>query len=114
MGLSRTIRAFCRWYLRVAVGTAICFLSCEMLAQQSHIVIVNNDDMGWGDFHSYGSAYSQTPNIDALASHGKQRSSRGFLFAALLGSRLMPTENDVRFTRLVTQVVIRFIVLPGI
>jgi uncharacterized sulfatase len=41
-----------------------------MLAQQPNIVIVNIDDMGWGDFHSYGNAYSQTPNIDALASQG--------------------------------------------
>ena len=41
-----------------------------MPAQQPNIVIVNIDDMGWGDFHVYGSAYSQTPNIDALASQG--------------------------------------------
>jgi uncharacterized sulfatase len=41
-----------------------------MPAQQPNIVVVNIDDMGWGDFHSYGSAYSQTPNIDALASQG--------------------------------------------
>ncbi|HEX4413037.1 MAG TPA: sulfatase-like hydrolase/transferase, partial [Lacipirellulaceae bacterium] len=48
-----------------------CALACASLrAQQPNILIVNIDDMGWGDFHSYGSAYSQTPNIDALASQG--------------------------------------------
>lgn len=35
-----------------------------------NIVIVNIDDMGWGDFGAYGSEYSQTPNIDQLAAAG--------------------------------------------
>src|SRR5690349_20714563 len=35
-----------------------------------NIVIVNIDDMGWGDFGAYGSEYSQTPNINQLAAAG--------------------------------------------
>ena len=49
------------------------FTLCAMraaFAQQPNIVIINIDDMGWGDFGSYGSAYSQTPNIDQLANQG--------------------------------------------
>jgi uncharacterized sulfatase len=52
------------------VGATICFRCSELAAQQPNIVIVNIDDMGWGDFHSYGSSYSQTPNIDQLAAQG--------------------------------------------
>ena len=39
-------------------------------AQQPNIVIINIDDMGWGDFGVYGSDHSQTPNINALANQG--------------------------------------------
>ena len=39
-------------------------------AAAPNIVIVNIDDMGWGDFGVYGSEYSQTPNIDQLAATG--------------------------------------------
>lgn len=46
------------------------FLPTALPAQQPNIVIVNIDDMGWGDFNVYGSAYSQTPNIDQLAAAG--------------------------------------------
>ena len=47
-----------------------CAIGSSALAQQPNVVIVNIDDMGWGDFNVYGSAYSQTPNIDRLASQG--------------------------------------------
>lgn len=35
-----------------------------------NVIIINIDDMGWGDFESYGSQFSNTPNIDQLASEG--------------------------------------------
>lgn len=44
--------------------------SAVSIAQQPNIVIVNIDDMGWGDFGAYGSAHAQTPNIDQLALEG--------------------------------------------
>src|SRR6476620_9930895 len=69
--LLRTMtRAFFEWCLPLVIGAAASFQCSEMMAQQPNIVVVNIDDMGWGDFHVYGSAYSQTPNIDALASQG--------------------------------------------
>ena len=63
-------RALFKRCLPPLIGAAVSFLYSEVPAQQPNIVVVNIDDMGWGDFHAYGSAYSQTPNIDALASQG--------------------------------------------
>src|SRR5215216_3990557 len=69
--LSRTTtRAFLERCWPLVIGATVSILCSEMPAQQPNIVIVNIDDMGWGDFHVYGSAYSQTPNIDALALQG--------------------------------------------
>jgi arylsulfatase A-like enzyme len=59
---------------RRALGALLCALIVaappELLAQQPNIVIINIDDMGWGDFAVYGSQHSQTPNIDSLAAQG--------------------------------------------
>ena len=38
--------------------------------ERPNVVIINIDDMGWGDFGVYGSQYSQTPFVDALAAQG--------------------------------------------
>jgi arylsulfatase A-like enzyme len=64
------IRSFWKWCLPLVATIATHYLSTLALAQQPNIVIINIDDMGWGDFHVYGSAYSQTPNIDQLAAQG--------------------------------------------
>lgn len=45
-------------------------MAVTLRGQQPNIVIVNIDDMGWGDFAVYGSQYAQTPNIDVLANQG--------------------------------------------
>ncbi|HEX6962503.1 MAG TPA: sulfatase-like hydrolase/transferase, partial [Lacipirellula sp.] len=37
---------------------------------QPNVVIVNLDDFGWGDIGAYGSDYTETPNLDALAAAG--------------------------------------------
>jgi arylsulfatase A-like enzyme len=69
--LARTMtRAFFERCCRLMIGVVVIVLCSDTPAQQPNIVVVNIDDMGWGDFHVYGSAYSQTPNIDALASQG--------------------------------------------
>src|SRR5689334_15645923 len=70
MTLARTIRTHLRLCLLFATEVLITSLFAASWAQQPNIVLINIDDMGWGDFHSYGSAYSQTPNIDALAAQG--------------------------------------------
>jgi len=61
-------RHACRLFWLLALSGAL--LAAGLNAQQPNIVLVNIDDMGWGDFHAYGSAYSQTPNIDQLAAQG--------------------------------------------
>ncbi len=45
-------------------------ISARSVASQPNIIIINIDDMGWGDFGAYGSAYAETPNVDQLASDG--------------------------------------------
>ena len=56
-----------RW---VALAIITFCVANAAFAQQPNIVIINIDDMGWGDFGAYGSSYSQTPNIDRLATEG--------------------------------------------
>jgi uncharacterized sulfatase len=70
MALVRTICDCWHRYLPLAAGIAALLLSSPVSAQQPNVVIVNIDDLGWGDFHAYGSAYAQTPNIDQLAAQG--------------------------------------------
>src|SRR4051812_13063398 len=70
MHFKRTIRSMWQRCWVLAAIVAMHFLSAVSIGQQPNIVLINIDDMGWGDFHVYGSAYSQTPNIDALASQG--------------------------------------------
>jgi arylsulfatase A-like enzyme len=70
MVLRQAIREWLRRLLPLAAGLAAQFLSSPAPGQQPNIVIINIDDMGWGDFHVYDSAYSQTPNIDQLAAQG--------------------------------------------
>src|SRR3954468_4603556 len=73
--LSRTTtRTSFKQRLPLLVGAAVSFLCTEMPAQQPNILIVNIDDMGRGDFHSYGSAYSQTPHIAELPAGGTRLS----------------------------------------
>jgi uncharacterized sulfatase len=65
-----SVQPFKRFWLGCALWIVAVVPNASSFAQQPNIVIVNIDDMGWGDFHSYGSAYSQTPNIDQLAAQG--------------------------------------------
>jgi arylsulfatase A-like enzyme len=58
----------CVRHIALVIGSV--WLASVASAQQPNIVIINIDDMGWGDFGAYGSAYSQTPNIDQLATEG--------------------------------------------
>ena len=59
-----------RHRLIAALGIVCAFFATTLFGQQPNIVVINIDDMGWGDFGAYGSAYSQTPNIDQLAAQG--------------------------------------------
>src|SRR3954447_26343726 len=72
MRFKRTIRSMWRRGWVLAALIAVRFLSLVSPAQQPNIVLINIDDMGWGDFHVYGSASSPTQNIDALAAEGSR------------------------------------------
>jgi len=39
-------------------------------AQRPNVVLIITDDVGYGDFGSYGAPDIKTPNIDSLASDG--------------------------------------------
>ncbi len=53
----------------VAAGAA--FAGCSQAdRQQPNVVFILADDLGWGDLSCYGQQRFDTPNIDALASHG--------------------------------------------
>jgi arylsulfatase A-like enzyme len=54
-----------------------CLVSCksqkksEMPENLPNIVLINADDLGYGDLSCYGATMVHTPNIDKLASEGK-------------------------------------------
>ncbi len=61
-------RSLAQHTMMVLLG--VVFNCAPIVGQQPNIVIINLDDMGWGDFGAYGSQYSQTPNINELAAQG--------------------------------------------
>ena len=65
---SRLLANLCLALAFVALAFAALVARAEAAAP--NVVIVNIDDMGMGDFSSYGSQFSSTPNIDQLASQG--------------------------------------------
>ncbi|WP_336516646.1 sulfatase [Pollutibacter soli] len=64
----------------LALLFGVCFLSSWSYVQRStfyvqptpNIIIINMDDMGYGDPVCYGGGPYKTPNIDALAARGKR------------------------------------------
>lgn len=60
---SRHLRAICSLVL------AFFLISCQP-APRMNVVLLIVDDLGWADTGIYGSAFYETPNIDALAEDG--------------------------------------------
>ncbi|PAY17180.1 N-acetylgalactosamine-6-sulfatase [Rhodopirellula sp. SM50] len=64
------------WFARVVVllvvvaGSIGMGRSCDAAETPPNIVLVFIDDMGWGDFSSFGNDDAATPNIDRLAEEG--------------------------------------------
>lgn len=57
------------------IATSLFFLNSILLLkaatpQRPNIIVVFIDDMGWGDFSSFGNKEAETTNIDRLASEG--------------------------------------------
>ena len=61
------------------------FSALPAVAQQSpastevkpNVIIINVDDLGYGDIGCYGATKVKTPNIDRLASQGRSFTRRG-------------------------------------
>ena len=70
MSIRRPVSDWLPYGLSLVLAVTGVLVAAVAFAQQPNIVIINLDDMGWGDFGVYGSAHSQTPNINALASQG--------------------------------------------
>ncbi|HEX4413258.1 MAG TPA: arylsulfatase [Lacipirellulaceae bacterium] len=56
--------------LCAAVLSITCAAKCASAAELPNIVLINADDIGYGDFGCYGATAVKTPNIDRLASEG--------------------------------------------
>lgn len=67
-------QTFMRSTLSIAfVLLILCISACDNpspTVERPNILIINVDDMGWKDIGFMGSAYYETPNIDALSAQG--------------------------------------------
>lgn len=57
------VRSFCEACL-------LCLIACWASAQQTNVVLIVADDLGWSDIGCFGSEIHRTPNLDALAERG--------------------------------------------
>jgi arylsulfatase A-like enzyme len=56
--------------LAAVVLSMTCAVACAATANLPNIVLINGDDIGYGDFGCYGATAVKTPNIDRLANEG--------------------------------------------
>lgn len=60
----------------LALCGLLCLFSCITSEKKSNdkpnVILINVDDLGYGDLGCYGAACVQTPNIDKLASEGRR------------------------------------------
>jgi len=52
------------------VASLIVVAAVRADSPRPNVVLIVIDDLGWADLGCYGSAYHETPNIDALARRG--------------------------------------------
>ena len=48
-----------------------CSIKTQVGSSPPNIILINADDLGYGDLGCYGANLIQTPNIDKLASEGR-------------------------------------------
>ena len=51
--------------------------------QQPNVIFIFADDLGWGDLSCYGRPDYRTPNLDLLATAGREVYGRIFCFGGL-------------------------------
>jgi arylsulfatase A-like enzyme len=66
------VKSLARVLLLVVAGSLMCggVLSSVSAQQRPNIVLIYADDVGYGDFSSYGATSVKTPNVDRLAKQG--------------------------------------------
>ena len=57
-------------FLSIALAT---FVSAAAYAAAPNIVLINADDLGYGDLGCYGATKLATPHIDKLAAEGRRK-----------------------------------------
>ena len=60
-----------RPFVCIAVLLALC-TGCFAGDRAPNIILINADDLGYGDLGCYGATKVQTPNIDKLAKQGRR------------------------------------------
>ena len=54
------------------IALLLCISSALVAKNKPNVIIINADDLGYGDLGCYGATKVQTPNIDKLAKEGKR------------------------------------------
>ena len=58
---------------------------------QPNIILINCDDLGYGDLGCYGSDVNQTPAIDQMAAEGIREDITGLLDELTMGATSLAT-----------------------
>merc|ERR1719427_479364 len=56
--------------LLLLLSSASCWAGLSLTSTQPNFVIINMDDLGWGDLGVTGHPSKETPNIDRMAAQG--------------------------------------------
>jgi arylsulfatase A-like enzyme len=95
-----------RW-LAAVVLSMTCAVACATKADLPNIVLINADDIGYGDFGCYGASAVKTPNIDRLASEGLRFTDAHSAAATCTPSRYAMLTGEYAFRQKGTDI------LPG-
>jgi len=58
--------------LLTTIAACACFAEYSAAQPMPNIVLINADDLGYGDLGCYGATHVRTPNIDRLAREGRR------------------------------------------
>ena len=53
-----------------SVLSSFCFLISSLAAQRPNVILINCDDLGYGDLGCYGAKDIRTPHLDRMAAEG--------------------------------------------
>src|SRR4051812_46572377 len=58
--------------LPLSLGFALLVATAASAAEKPNFIIINIDDLGYGDIAPYGSKLNKTPNLDRMAAEGRK------------------------------------------